>query len=128
MIRVGQIDLVTAWVYALLQNIFSRVGFSSCAFFLKNRKMRKIYFYVNFSISYSHLSVDAAPQRKLEWLGCTAGCISSPSLCCMVRICVYLYQPINSTLALDCLFPHCQPIQSPSDAVINPNNEKDRRP
>lgn len=37
-IRVVQIDLAAAWVYALLQNIFPHVVYC---------KMRKIHFYVN---------------------------------------------------------------------------------
>lgn len=92
------------------KTLFPHVGFFKLFFFFfkKESQDEKNTFYVNFQLSYSHVSVDAAPQMKIRvaWLHCRVYSLpirvmySAP----MRTVCVYLYQPINSTFALNCLF------------------------
>lgn len=64
----------------------------------------------------------SSEEIRVAWLYCRVYFLPVLMLdnACMCTVCVYLYQSINLTLALNCLL-HCQ---SPSDTIINPNNEK----
>lgn len=69
---VVQIDPVTAWMYALLQNTLPRAAFT---------RWGKKYIFMLIFQDYSHLSVSLEHQRRRWWLAHTAGCISHPSSC-----------------------------------------------
>lgn len=95
----------------------------------------KIHFYVNFprlfsfkcEFGTSEETLVARPHCRVHFPPVVVFVLARIRVYCMY-VCVCTFHQINSTLAPNCLFPTlttCHP--SPSNTVINPNNEKKKK-